>query len=117
LVADVDFDFDECVTRIRSRDPLTFEVGSAELLPRVRGFVPQLLDELARTPDAYTRGKFIELLGNTQSRAAIPALGRELAHPDLNVRQWAVTALLQICQPEADALIDDYRLRHPEEFE
>ena len=105
------------MARLRSRDALTYEAAYDEILPHVRAYVPQLLDELARTPDAFTRGKLIELLGDAQDPAAIPALGRELDHPDQNVRQWAVTALVATCRPEAAALVAAYRRRHPEEFE
>ena len=113
----VPLEFEEYMRRIRSRDPLTFEAAYTELLPHVRAFVPELLLELERTPDAYTRAKVIELLGDAQAKEAIPALARELTHTDQNVRQWAVTSLLCVGDPGADALVDEYRRTHPEEFE
>ena len=103
--------------RLRSRDPLTYEVAYTEFLPHVRTFVPELLRELERTPDSYTRAKVIELLGDAQAKEAIPALAQELMHPDQNVRQWAVTSLLSIRDAEADALVEEYRRAHPAEFE
>ena len=111
------FDFADCLTRLRSRDALTYEAAYEELLPRVREHVPELLAALEHGgDDAYTRGKLIELLGDAQDRTALSALARELRHPDPNVRRWAVTALLALCDSEADAVVEEHRRRRPEDF-
>ena len=108
--------FEEYMRRIRSRDALTYEAAYTEFLPHVRTFVPELLQELERAPDAYARGKVIELLGAAQAKEAIPALAQELTHPDQNVRPWAATSLLGICDADANAFVEEYCTTHPEEF-
>jgi HEAT repeat protein len=116
LTRSSEFNFTDCLRRIRSRDPLTYEAAYHELLPYVGNYVPELLAALDDASDAYTRGKLIELLGRAEDPAAIPVLARELEHSDQAVRQWAVTSLVALCRPEADALVHDYRLSHPDEF-
>ena len=117
MAASDSFDFEDCMVRLRSRDPATYEDAYEEIQPHVRRYVPALIAELAHAPDGYTRGKLLELLGDAQDPTALPVLAQELEHPDPDVRHWAHTGLIALCLAEADQLAEEYRRRHPEEFE
>jgi HEAT repeat protein len=112
----VDEDLDELLAELRSPDPETFEGAYACLRPIAAEIVPMLLKGLSGAADPYERGKFVELLGHSKNKTAVPALELELAHPDQDVRQWAVTALREIASPEAQVLVADYERTHPSEF-
>ncbi len=109
-------DVDALITSIRSRDALEYEGAHLVLAPRAREVVPRLLEELQRSSDAYTRGKFVELLGESRDPSTVPDLIRELSHSDQNVRQWAVTALRMVATKEALDAADAYEAAHPAEF-
>jgi HEAT repeat protein len=66
--------------------------------------------------DGYTRGKFIELLGEMGDTAVVADLIAELTHSDQNVREWAVTALRTIGGEAAERAIQQYEATQPEEF-
>lgn len=74
---------------ILSQDPMTFEDAYWGERPSVDVVLPLILTELERADDSYTRGKLIELLGETGDQSLMPVLQRELQHSDEAVRKWA----------------------------
>ena len=110
------FDISECISRIRSKDAMTFEDAFDELHPIASHYISELIAELETADDAYTRGKFLELLGFSHSDSVIPILSGELDHPDQNVRQWAILALEEINSPSSLSKATAYKASHPGEF-
>ena len=94
---------DDWIRRIRSADAMTFEDAYFGTRPSGDEVVPRLIQELLASPDAYTRGKFCELLGEMGDNSAIPVLTDELSHPDQGVRNWAALALEELQSPERRA--------------
>jgi HEAT repeat protein len=109
-------DLDVLIHEVRSLDPLVYEGAYLRLLPHARGLAARLVQELASSLDPLTRGKLIELLGESRDPAVVPCLVQELVHQDQNVRQWAVTALVRIGTPESLSAAEGYRSSHPAEF-
>ena len=113
---DDEFDFHSCIEIIRSKDALTYEEGYLLLVDKASLYVDELIALVKGEDDPYTRGKFVELLGETRSPKALSALAEELNHPDQNVRQWAVTGLNKLDLIEADELVKGYEKSHPDEY-
>ena len=86
--------------------------------PRPTGpdIIPRLVAELHAAEDGYTRGKFIELLGEMGDTSVAPELIAELEHPDQAVRNWAVTALDMIGGETASQASAQYKADHADEF-
>lgn len=80
---------------------MTFEDAYFGVRPEGPEVIPRLIAELQAAPDAYTRGKFCELLGEMGDESAIAALTAELQHPEETVRQWANQALEELKSEEA----------------
>lgn len=102
---------DEWILRIRSTDPMTFEDAYFGVRPEGIDITARLISELHASTDAYTRGKFCELLGEMGNKSAIPALTAELEHPEQVVRDWAALALDELRSAEARATKAEH-LRH-----
>jgi HEAT repeat protein len=111
-----EYSFDDIIDMIKCRDAVTYENGYELIQPIVHLHVPQLLQLLSESDDGYTRGKFIELLGEAKDKKAISVLVGELKHPDQNVRQWAVSSLMKIGGPKAWLKVTLYKLLHRKEF-
>ncbi|MEN5290863.1 HEAT repeat domain-containing protein [Stenotrophomonas lactitubi] len=79
--------------QILDQDPATFEDAYWGLRPAAAIAVPHLLARLAAAHDGYSRGKLLELLGESGDSAVIPTLQAELQHPLEEVRNWAQLAL------------------------
>jgi HEAT repeat protein len=101
---------------IWSTDAETSEEAYFALAGKAHEIVPELLAELRKATDAFTRGKFIELLGDSRRPQVTLVLAAELRHEDQSVRQWAVSALREIGTPIALAFVTEYEQAHPEEF-
>ena len=93
-------DLDDWIQRIRSRDPMTYEDAYHDERPSGPDFVLRLIVELHRAEDSYTRGKFSELLGETEDPSVVPVLIAELEHPDPRVGASAMLALEHLAIPE-----------------
>lgn len=78
---------------IRSFDASTFEDAYFGTRPEGPEVQARLIAELLASEDAFTRGKFCELLGEMGDTSAIPVLQAELSHPESSVRDWAQCAL------------------------
>ena len=107
-------DLDDWIARIRDPDAMTYEDAYWGVRPAGPDVIPRLLRELQRSEDGYTRGKFVELLGEMGDASVVPDLIAELSHPDPNVRAWAVTSLEQLGAPEGIAAAQRYREAYPE---
>jgi hypothetical protein len=109
-------DLDDWIARIRDRDAMTFEDAYEGPRPIGDAVVPRLVQELRRSLDGYTRGKFAELLGEMGDSSVVPVLVAELEHPEKDARTWAVLALEQLAVPAGTAAAAAYRAAHPDEF-
>lgn len=109
-------DLDAWIRDIKSPDGTTFEDAYHAERPKGPEVVTRLLLELRAANDGYTRGKFIELLGEMADATVVPELISELDHSDQDVRQWAVLALRTIGGAEAERVIERYEASHPGEF-
>jgi HEAT repeat protein len=96
-------DLDDWINRIRSADPMTFEDAYFGNRPYGPAVIQRLISELHGSSDAYTRGKFCELLGEMGDDTVVPVLTQELSHPDQVVRQWASQALEELKSASAKA--------------
>ncbi len=79
--------------------------------------IPRLVNEMQLSTDAFTRGKFAELLGEMGDASAVPFLIEELSHAEPDVRMWAVFALEAIGLPEGIRAAKACRETHHAEFE
>jgi HEAT repeat protein len=84
---------EEWLSRILDRDPMTFEDAYWGNRPDSTQAVPRLIELLGSTQDAYTRGKILELLGESGNPSVASIISADLSHPDQNVRKWARLAL------------------------
>jgi hypothetical protein len=106
---------DDWIARIRDRDAVTFEDAYWGERPAGPDVVPRLLFEMRQCADGFTRGKFLELLGEMGNVSIVPELIAELTRPEVEARRWAVLALEQLGVPEGVKAARQYRLAHPEE--
>ena len=104
-------DFQQCIEWLRSKDALTFEGGYHALLPRVREFRDELVQLLQVEEDPRMRGRFVELLGETEDASLVGILRAELEAGTPEVVQWTLTALERIGHQQ---FAEEYRQLHPE---
>ena len=86
-------DLDSWLSRILDGDAATFEDAYWGARPEARIAVPRLLQLLQATHDPFTRGKLLELLGESGDPSVAEVLRAELTHPAEDMRQWAGLAL------------------------
>jgi len=86
-------DLESWLLQITDRDAATFEDAYWGPRPDVSAAVPRLLQLLQGAHDAYTRGKILELLGESGDPSVAELITSELLHPDPEVRKWAKLAL------------------------
>ena len=89
---------EEWIRQILDRDTATFENAYWGPRPDPAIAVPLLLQLLQTTHDAYSRGKILELLGESGDHSVVPAISSDLTHPDQQVRKWAKLALSALDQ-------------------
>jgi HEAT repeat protein len=102
-------ELEDWIARIRDRDPMTFEDAYYGDRPTGPDVLPRLINELHQSPDEYTRGKFLELLGEMGDESVVPILLAELAHPNPAVGARACTALECIGSDEAKKAVEEYK--------
>ena len=107
---------DDWIARIRSRDASTYEDTYAGPRPGGPGVVARLIEEMHRSDDGYTRGKFAELLGEMGDESVVPVLLAELNHSERGARIWAVLALEQLGSVDGLEAAKQYRAAHADEF-
>lgn len=78
---------------ILSRDPTTFEDAYWGARPRQELAVPLILEKMKTIHDSYTRGKLIELLGESEDASVKAVLENERNHTDESIREWASGAI------------------------
>ena len=109
-------DLDEWVREIKSDDPWTFEDAFHGPWPTGPAVIPRLLLEMRQANDRYTRGKFIELLGEMGNSDVVPYLVEELSNADQTIRTRAMTALETIGGDVAKEALTRHHREHPEDF-
>ena len=109
-------DLDEWIREIKSDDPWTFEDAFHGPRPTGPAVIPRLISEMRTANDRYTRGKFIELLGEMGNSEVVPDLAIELSNSDQTIRTRAITALETIAGNAAERALQQHRAEHPEDF-
>lgn len=109
--------FAACAEFIRSGNGAVHEDGFWWLLERAPAHVDELLAAAAAEADDFARVSFIELLGATRSREAVPLLRRMLSHPHRDTRVFSVYALEELGLPETLEAAQAHRRAHPGDFE
>jgi HEAT repeat protein len=107
-------ELDRWIAEIKSPNQVTFEEAYHDTRPTGSLVIPRLVAEMHGASDTYTRGKFIELLGEMGDDTVVPHLLTELSHPDQTIRDWAVTALRAIGGESAERAIREYGAANPE---
>jgi HEAT repeat protein len=108
---------DDWITKIRSRDPMTYEDAYWGERPNEPEVVSRLVAEMQDASDTYTRGKFLELLGEMGDSSIVAVLIQELSHSEIDIRRWAVLALEELGFSEGLSAAKAFREFHSEEFE
>ncbi len=109
-------ELDDWIARIRSKDAMTYEDAYWGERPAGPHVVPRLVLELHCSGDRYSRGKFVELLGEMGDASVVPVLIAELSHPEPDVRIWAVFALEELGFADGLAAARAFRLANPDVF-
>lgn len=108
--------FKEAVENLRSSDSLRYDEGYHTLQGKL---LTQHLDELIELAtnevDPVIRGRFVELLGESDDPVVLPILARELCSDHAEVRYWALRALDGLGTADASRLADAHRADHPED--
>lgn len=86
------------LSQILDRDAMTFENAYWGTRPDAALVVPRLLQLLSTTHDAYSRGKILELLGESGDHSVAETISVDLTHPNQEVRKWAALALSALDQ-------------------
>jgi HEAT repeat protein len=89
---------EDWLSQILDRDAATFENAYWGTRPDAALAVPRLLQLLPATHDAYSRGKILELLGESGDPSVAETISADLTHPDQQVRKWAKLALSALDQ-------------------
>lgn len=108
-------ELDDWIAQLCDDDPMAYEDAYFRPRPSGANVVPRLIQELRASSDSYTRGKFVELLGEMGDQTVVPVLIAELAHPDSNVREWAITALTELGAPDGIRAVKEYRDANPDD--
>ena len=74
---------------ILCRDAMTFEDAYWGERPPANKVVPIIIEKLKTVLDPYTRGKLIELLGESEDKSVLTILENELKNEDEFMRNWA----------------------------
>src|SRR4051812_41701527 len=104
---------DDWIRDIKNRDATIFEDTYEGPRPVGPDVIPRLVSEMHAAQDGYTRGKFIELLGEMGDATVVPQLIAELNHPEQSVRDWALAALGLIGGAAATEAIAQYDASQP----
>jgi HEAT repeat protein len=107
-------ELEQWIRQIKSLDPMIYEDAYWGERPTGAGVTTRLIAEMKASSDAYTRGKFAELLGEMGDQSAVAPLIEELHHPDRRVHEWALIALDLLGFDEGLAAAEKYREAHPE---
>jgi HEAT repeat protein len=108
-------EFEECIRMLRSDDSLTYEEGYFGLQGHLNDYVDDLVQLMLDEADPMMRGRFVELLGNSQNERVIPHLEGELRHEDSEVRSWAYSSLLYFENEQARSIAERFKREHPDE--
>ena len=107
---------DDWIRDIKNRDGIVFDDANEGPRPNGPDVVPRLILEMHAAKDGYTRGKFIELLGEIGDPSVVPLLIAELGHPERAVRDSAVAALQLIGGDAVNGAITRYESSQPRDL-
>lgn len=82
-------DVDQWLSAILSKDAVTFEDAYWGARPSPSEAVPRILQVLREAHEPYTRGKLLELLGESGDMGMVQILEAELCSADQSIRDWA----------------------------
>ena len=102
-------DFTRGMAMMRKRDPQMQEDGFGLVKGVAASHVSELVDAYAIETDHGLRCWLLELLGETRSEDALPALAEALASPDDSIRSWGATGLEKLDTKEARTLLWSHR--------
>lgn len=74
LIITMSTHLDDWIERLRSRDAMTFKEAFHEQWPTGPKLIPRLIKEMRASDDPYTRGKFVEILGQAGDNEVVADL-------------------------------------------
>ena len=96
------------ISNILSTDPSIYENAYWGSRPDKVKVVPILISLLETVHDSYSRGKIIELLGESEDSSVISLLEVESRHPDQRIRDWANGAIVDLNKGEKWEKVERY---------
>jgi hypothetical protein len=110
--------FQYAIECLRSPDSLLYDEGYHTLQGEfLRKYLDAVIELWKKETDPVLRGRLIELLGDSGEPRVVPLLESELASKEDEVRFWALHALDGVGTPDAQAMAESHRTRHPEDAE
>jgi hypothetical protein len=85
--------FEECITLMRSNDPMTFEEGYYLLLPKVKEFGDDIAKLIEGEEDSSVLSKLVELLGNCNDDKYYSVFVKALSSKHDDVVSWGLSGL------------------------
>jgi len=104
----------DCLNRIKSKDPLVFEEAFIEIEEVVSDYKDDILEALASEIDSSNKGKFIELLGLCKDASLLPLFKKELENKDKNTISWVLSAIESLDIDEGNRIVQDFKKENPE---
>lgn len=104
----------DCLNRIRSKDPLIFEKAFIEIEEVVSDYKNEILEAFNSEIDSSNKGKFIELLGLCEDSSLLPVFKEELEKKDKNTISWVLNAIESLDVAEGNKIVQDFKKENPE---
>ncbi|QDT25360.1 HEAT repeat domain-containing protein [Gimesia panareensis] len=108
-------DFAKFVQQLRSQDSQTYEDGYQSISGRVDEVLAPLIQLAESESPGQMRGRFVELIGQSETPEAIEFLAGELQSPSKKVRMWAYSGLADSESSVANAIAAKFKDENPEE--
>ena len=104
----------DCLMRIRSKDPLIFEEAFVEIEEVVSDYKNEILEALGSETDSHNKGKLIELLGLCEDSSLLPLLNKELEKKDRDTISWILSAIESLNLDEGNKIVQNFKKDNPE---
>ena len=104
----------DCLMRIRSKDPLIFEEAFIEIEEVVSDYKNEILEALDSEIDSNNKGKLIELLGLCEDSSLLPVFRKELEKRDKNTTSWVLSAIESLNLDEGNKIVQNFKKDNPE---
>ena len=108
-------EFQEALSMLYSKDPMTFEDGYQWLIGYADEYFDQLTKLMRNETNPDLRSKLIEVLGHCTNEKAISVLAEELLSIHRDVRFWAHSQLMYFENPKAEEVAEKYKAENPNE--